>query len=188
MSLTKGLFFLHEGKIKQAEELFEKYASDEMNGNYRFGSVARIFGRHQYYKKAFIWHQKQHQHDPKVAYEDGLVCCYMYGIGCEKNVRRGAKILYEKGLHSVGQFRLTDEDILIVSFVYGKYLIGKDLNIGQNSVQVFLTSCEKALATVLYWLWFTKKYNLLVPDLRRVIGKLIWKSRKFPSIWGVTLK
>ncbi len=187
MSLTKGCIYLHQKRLKDANEEFERYLkeNDDKTG---CGYIGRFMDQYGYLNESFCWHKRQFEMYPDQKFETGLINCYMNGIGCAKNVRKGAKILYEKGLHSVGPFHLSDEDILIVSYVYGKHLIGKDSNIGIYSVHVFETSCEKALATVLYWLWFTKKYNLLVPDLRRVIGKRIWKSRKFPSIWGVKLK
>lgn len=186
MSLTKGTMFLFQKKLKDANEEFERYLAntDDKTGCGYIGCFMETYG---YFEESFCWHKRQFEMYPDQKFETGLIRCYMQGIGCKKNVRKGAKLLFQRNLHSLGCFDLCDDDILIACFVRGKFFAGSYIDHPRNSVDIFTESCNRSLSTVLYWLWFTKKYNVLVPDLRRVIGKLIWKSRKFPSIWGVKL-
>jgi hypothetical protein len=53
--------------------------------------------------------------------------------------------------------------------------------------QVYYRSWLSARKTVLFWLLWTKKEKMLCPDIRRLIGKLVWETRTRPAEWGVVL-
>lgn len=49
---------------------------------------------------------------------------------------------------------------------------------------VYFTSWTRAQKAVLFWLMRTKRDRILCPDLRKLIGKMVWESRSKPQIWG----
>lgn len=50
--------------------------------------------------------------------------------------------------------------------------------------QVYYQSWYAAQKAVLLWLFWTKEENLLCPDIRRLIGKMVWATRTRPAEWG----
>jgi hypothetical protein len=49
------------------------------------------------------------------------------------------------------------------------------------ALSIYVKSTNATRAAVLCFIWATK--GVLVPDLRRLIGKMIWESRVFPEVW-----
>lgn len=82
-------------------------------------------------------------------------------------------------------------DRLCELFVYGK--VAQHLEERQkyppvlNAIRIYQESCSSTRRSVLCWIWVAKREKLLVPDLIKLIAKILWKTRKDPQEWGVKL-
>lgn len=97
---------------------------------------------------------------------------------------------YIEGIRTRIAFVFDHELRLEELYIYGKniHLFDQSLFMSQyieNAHSVYLTSWTRAQDAVIFWLMWTKSF--LCPDIRKLIGKLIWESRSKPQVWGVKL-
>jgi tetratricopeptide (TPR) repeat protein len=75
------------------------------------------------------------------------------------------------------------------AYIYGKNIDKFNQNWFNTSHyeyirSVYFTSWTNTQKAVIFWMMWTKRDRILCPDLRRLIGKIIWESRSKPQIWG----
>jgi TPR repeat protein len=152
--------------------------------------------------KAFEWYWKgAQQKNNRCLSSTGR--CYKTGIGCVKDFRKAA-FYYLEAEDSFDIYnRLTsryDEDEITLQelFFFGRGLKKNEKlrlkvekeglkGVTDNCIRIFEESCSSARKAALCIIWIFQRKNLLIRDLRKLIGEMIWKSREDPAVLGVSL-
>jgi hypothetical protein len=115
-----------------------------------------------------------------------LIECYFEGIGCSVDIVKGAKMLVKIGNINKIEKRLKNGGLTLKEFyIYGRHLKKRKSwqMPSKYPIEVFEKSTFASKQAVLCFMWCTKE--LIHRDVRIIIGKMIWKFRKNPGVWGI---
>jgi len=111
--------------------------------------------------------------------------CYNQG-----NVVMGAQLAI-KCLDDASMYTLITTRLHYSTDLQELFILGKDLNVRTTfyttrAVEVYESSTNKARNAVICFLLCTQ--DVLIQDIRQMIGKIIYEFRTDPGIWGVKIK
>ena len=149
-----------------------------------------------YYKKEHVeYHLKAHLQNYTPSSE-AIARCYYYGENesYKQDRRKGIKIGIQAGYRNSLIYRWLQETINLQElFVFGRELSRREnvrialdrhqYNVTVNPILIYQESMDKARQAVFCFLLCSSK-GFLVKDIRQMIGKMVWKFRKDPEIWG----
>lgn len=137
-------------------------------------------------KEALFWFLQGAKQKHKDSYYN-VAFCYKYGSGCEINRPLSAVYFLKYGgnaliLNNLMHTHVEQKEL----FIYGrdlKYNHAQRAMIGESTcakaIQVYTERTDSARKAALCFIWICRHNQLLYPDLRGLIAKMIFDSREY---------